>query len=72
MLTPLGVLGPMNIHAGGVPYLGELVGILDPEVRRAGPAVAVWHDAEMDLYSIAGGESVPAPFVGSVGKPSRS
>jgi hypothetical protein len=48
MLNPLGVLRPMNIHAGGSPYLGDLVRILDPEIRRTGPAVAVWHDAQVD------------------------
>src|SRR5262249_12508127 len=66
-LAPSRVLGAVHLAARGTPGPRDLVGVVDPDVCRSGPAVGR-HDSEMDLDTIARGKAVSAAVVLACGE----
>src|SRR5579862_6405081 len=67
VLAPLGVLGRVDVKAGGTPLLGKRVSVLDEEVGGGGLVVAD-RDAEMELDPVASGEAVATTRVAAGGE----
>jgi hypothetical protein len=66
MLPPLGVLRTPHVHAGRRPDTGQLIGIVDEQIRgRRGGRSIDGSDAQVDLAAIKSRETVAAAFVGT-------